>query len=407
MTAVSVALSLLATLILVPCSVLAVQVLAGLWRPKRSEDDVVAGSVVDSFLPDVCLLMPAHNEAAGIANVLQGVLPQLGPRSRLLVVADNCTDNTAAIVRTFAETCPFISVIERQNAQLRGKGYALDHGVRHLEQQPPEIVLVMDADCVLGPNAAATLARRCVATNRPVQALYLMLSPPAAGVKGRFAEFAWLVKNHVRALGFHQLGLPCQLTGTGMAFTWRQISQAQLSTGHIVEDMQLGVDLALAGTPPLFCPDALVTSFFPANAEGLATQRTRWEHGHLGVIVSQVPQLLWQGIRHCNGALLAMALDLCVPPLALLTLLTGGAVVSGFVWVWVGGGSLAACLSLAGSTLLGLAVAGAWYGFGRGVIDFWQLCQVPLYVIRKIPLYLQFLVRRQSSWVRSRRDGES
>lgn len=405
MTVLSIALTILAAVLLVPCGVLLVQVLAALVPAKKNSIEQNPRTTLHG-LPDVCLLMPAHNEATGIAAVLQSLVPQLGHGSRLLVVADNCTDTTAAIVRGFATTCEFVEVIERHNLQFRGKGYALDHGVRHLQINPPEVVVVVDADCELAPESIDAVAQLCVASRRPVQALYLMRSPPDAGVKVRLAEFAWLVKNKARALGFQRLGLPCQLMGTGMAFTWQHISQAKLNTGHIVEDMQLGVDLALAGTPPLFCPDALVTSVFPATAEGLATQRTRWEHGHLGVILSQVPVLFWRGASRGNWALFAMAVDLCVPPLALLTLLAGAMLTASLVLVWTGGSALPGILSVAACAMLGLAVIGAWYGFGRAVISLWQLCQVPLYVVKKIPLYFYFLVRRQSSWVRSKRDGE-
>lgn len=402
MTVPSVLLGLLAALLLLPSFVLGVQVLAALLPAKRFKGTAEAFNIP----PDICLLMPAHNEATGIAKVLQALLPQLNARSRLLVVADNCTDTTAAIVRGFGKICEFIAVVERHNVQFRGKGYALDHGVRQMAINPPEVVVVVDADCELSPNTINALAQLCVASNRPVQALYLMRSPKEAGIELRLAEFAWLVKNQVRALGFQRLGLPCQLMGTGMAFTWHQISRANLRTGHIVEDMQLGVDLALAGTPPLFCPDALVTSEFPGTAEGLASQRTRWEHGHLGVIVAQTPLLLWRSIRSCNGALFAMALDLCVPPLALLTLLIGVTCATSLVLALVGGSVVPSLLSATACVVVGMAVMGAWYGFGRGVISLWQLCKVPLYVLKKVPIYFYFLIKRQSSWVRSKRDGE-
>lgn len=402
MNVLSVLLGILAALLLLPCCVLGVQVLASLFPAKRS----ARTPKTFNSPPNVRLLMPAHNEATGIAQTLQALLPQLSARSRLLVVADNCSDATAAIVRDYGRTCEFISVVERHNVEFRGKGYALDHGVRQMAGHPPEVVLVVDADCQLSANAIDSLVRLCVASNRPVQALYLMRSPTDAGIKLKLAEFAWLVKNQVRALGFHRLGLPCQLMGTGMAFTWQQISRANLSTGHIVEDMQLGIDLALLGMPPLFCPDALVTSEFPSTSEGIATQRTRWEHGHLGVIVSQVPLLLWRGIGRCNGAVFAMALDLCVPPLALLTLLIGITLMSSLVLVWMGGSVVPGLLSAAACAVVGMAVMGAWHGFGRSVISLQQLSQVPLYVLKKIPLYFYFLVKRQSSWVRSKRDGE-
>jgi cellulose synthase/poly-beta-1,6-N-acetylglucosamine synthase-like glycosyltransferase len=258
----------------------------------------------------------------------------------------------------------------------------------------------------MAPGAIETLLRQCVATNRPVQALYLMQSPTGAGIKTQIAELAWLVKNKVRALGCYRLGLPCQLMGTGMAFRWLHIRQAKLNTGHIVEDMQLGIDFALNGTPPIFCPDALVTSVFPVAVEGLQSQRRRWEHGHLSVIFTQVPRLLWQACTSANGALLAMALDLCVPPLALLALLTMSAWLGGITLWALGGSVIAALLATAAIAMLGASIILAWWHFGRKVISLKQLCHVPLYVLAKLPLYFYFLVKRQSAWVRSKRDGE-
>jgi hypothetical protein len=69
-------------------------------------------------------------------------------------------------------------------------------------------------------------------------------------------------------------------------------------------------------------------------------------------------------------------------------------------------GPLPLILSTLAFLALGLAVLLAWWQFGRGVISFRQLCGVPLYVLAKIPLYFYFLVKRQASWVRSKREGE-
>ena len=58
----------------------------------------------------VAVLMPAHNEAQVIADTLRSIIPQLSDNDRLLVVADNCTDDTAAIAKDFGA-----EVIERQD----------------------------------------------------------------------------------------------------------------------------------------------------------------------------------------------------------------------------------------------------------------------------------------------------
>jgi cellulose synthase/poly-beta-1,6-N-acetylglucosamine synthase-like glycosyltransferase len=407
MIVLNVLLTAWAVLLLLPCGVLLVQVLAALLPVQRAGPSTpVEPASTSGATPSVCLLMPAHNEALGIATVLQDLLPQLGPRMRLLVVADNCTDATVDVVRGHSIGLGNVEVIERHNTQLRGKGYALDHGVRHLENNPPQVVLVVDADCVLRPGTIETLTKTCLATGRPAQALYLMHSPPGAPIKTLVAEFAWLVKNQVRAAGFHRLRLPCPLMGTGMAFSWQHISTASLATGHIVEDLQLGIELTRAGHSPQFCPQALVTSYFPTAADGLQTQRARWEHGHLGVIIAEFPRLLKQAVITGNGALLAMALDLSVPPLALLTLVVGVLLMVTGILGLVTGVWLPLLVSCAPALSLAVAVLLAWFAFGRQIISLRQLCVVPIYVLAKVPLYVGFIIKRQSKWVRAKRDGE-
>jgi cellulose synthase/poly-beta-1,6-N-acetylglucosamine synthase-like glycosyltransferase len=411
MTLAAGTLTLLTLLLFIPVTIFLVQVLAALRRSTTTKSADFANSVAHVGEPtNVCVLMPAHNEAIGLAAVLQTLMPQLGEQAgmhvRLLVVADNCTDATAALAREADRNQGFIEVVERHDTDLRGKGYALHFGVQHLKANPPDVVLVADADCVMEAGAIYTLAAQCIAYNRPVQALYLMRSPQGAGITTRLAEFAWVVKNRVRPLGLYNLGLPCQLMGTGMAFSWAHISNAQLNTGHIVEDMQLGIDLARSGHPPLFCPDALVTSTFPTSRTGLQAQRTRWEHGQLGVMVRQVPRLATQAITHKNGPLFAMALDLCIPPLALLTLLLTALWASSGALLLLGHAQLPFTLASLALGVLSVAVVAAWLTFGRTVISLGQLCAVPWYVAAKVPVYLFFLVKRQVTWVRSKREGE-
>ena len=391
--------ALIALLLAVPVAVLLLQVLMALpaLRPREramlhSPDAALASR------PRLAVLVPAHNEALGIAQTLRSVRAELGPGDRLLVVADNCTDDTALAARNEGA-----DVVERQDAHARGKGYALDFGVRHLAADAPEVVLVVDADCLVQPGSLRAIAVRCSATQRPVQALYLMHSPEGAGLKVRIAEFAWRVKNLARPLGYHRLGMPCQLMGSGMAFTWAQISGAKLASGHIVEDLQLGLDLAAAGTPPLFCVAAHVSSVFPTQQDGVQSQRTRWEHGHLQVIASQLPRLVLRSVRNRDLSLFALALDLAVPPLALLCLLTlADCGVASAAWA-AGAPAQPLFVALVVLGALVVAVLLAWARVGREVVSFADLMRAPLYALWKIPIYLKFLIGRQVEWVRSKR----
>lgn len=350
--------------------------------------------------PTVAVVVPAHDEALMIAATVRAIVPQLVGGDRLLVVADNCTDETARVAAAAGA-----DVIERFDAERRGKGYALDFSVRELATNPPQVVVIVDADCETGSDTIDRLARLSLESGRPVQALDLMVSPAGAGLKTRIAEFAWLIKNQVRALGYHRLGLPCQLMGTGMAFPWAVISNAALASGHIVEDLNLGIELARTGKPALFCPEARVVSYFPVTTEGITGQRTRWEHGHLGAIIAIAPRLLLDAVRRGDKNLFALALDLCVPPLALLFLLVLTAFVATAAFYAMTDLALPLWLATAALSIFGIAVTIAWLRYGRQVISLASLACAPLYAVWKIPLYLKFMAKRQVEWVRSRRDG--
>ncbi|HCV39615.1 MAG TPA: glycosyl transferase, partial [Pseudomonas sp.] len=162
-------LGLAALLVLMPTLVLFTQVvLACLPAPARVARQATRARVA--------VLVPAHNEATLITSTLASITPQLREGDQLLVVADNCTDQTANLARAAGA-----QVVERQDLQRRGKGYALDFGVQHLRQSPPEVLIIIDADCQLGAGALEQLAHCCVDYARPAQALYLMHAPAGAG----------------------------------------------------------------------------------------------------------------------------------------------------------------------------------------------------------------------------------
>ena len=348
----------------------------------------------------IAILMPAHNEASMLPAALRAVAPQLHANDTLLVVADNCTDETARVAA--AEGA---DTIERHDSALRGKGYALDFGIRHLSANPPDLVIIIDADCHATPGSIDTLARVCGERARPIQGLYLMHAGAGATPLRRIAEFAWIVKNRVRPLGLKRLGLPCQLMGTGMAFPWHCIANAALASGHIVEDLKLGIDLAASGHAPWFCADALVTSLFPATDEAAQNQRARWEHGYLSVVL-QAPGLLWRALATRNLDLFIMALDLCVPPLALLMLQVATLWLACLSLYAMSARAVPLYLSSAALAMYALAVLLSWAFYGRHIVPLRNLALAALYALRKIPLYARFLVARQINWVRAKRDDE-
>ena len=182
--------------------------------------------------------------AADCSLRLDDILAQLNDGDRLLVVADNCNDDTADIAKAAGA-----EVVERNDLAKIGKGYALAFGLRHLQNNVPEVVIVVDADCRLEEGAIHALALTCGSTGRPAQALYVMTAPDGAMLGFRVAEFAWRIKNDLRPRGLAALRLPCQLMGSGMAFPRDVISAVDLATDDLAEDLALGLQLALRETP--------------------------------------------------------------------------------------------------------------------------------------------------------------
>jgi cellulose synthase/poly-beta-1,6-N-acetylglucosamine synthase-like glycosyltransferase len=390
-----------ALLVAWPALVIAGQVaVAVLPSRRRAPREQSAGA--GHARPACALLVPAHNEALGIRGTIESLSAQLQPGDRLVVVADNCTDDTAHVAREDGA-----EVVERTNLDQRGKGFALQAGLAHLSAgSPPKFVVVVDADCRLAPDCLDALVAHAAATGRPAQACYLMTAPAEPRAVDVVSALAVLVKNRVRPLAMARLGFPCLITGSGSAFPWAALQARTFEGGNIVEDMQLAVDLALAGSPPCYCDAALLFAALPDRATAFTSQRRRWEHGHLRTLLSQVPRLARAFLRTGRIGLAAMLVDLAVPPLSLVVALNLTGLVAGLTAFALGASGMSALVSAAALGLLTVSVGLAWWRFARDRIPFRFLLSVPVYVMMKLPLYAAFLFRRENTWVRTARSSQ-
>jgi len=382
------------TLISIPLFVFSVQIVTSFLQ-KNTTNTI---SVNDG---NFVVLMPAHNESQIIAGTLSKLLQTGLPKEMIIVVADNCSDNTAEIIRSFD-----VTALERTNLIERGKGFALAYGLDYINQHcAKDVVVVLDADCEITYDSLKLIASKCYTIQKPVQALYLMEVPENPSIKQQIATFAWQVKNQVRPMAMQAFGLPVTLTGTGMAFPLNQLNQVELANGNIVEDMQLGIDLTLLGHPPEYCGQALVTSQFAENIDAEKTQRTRWEHGHIHTILHEVPRLLVNAVRHKSFKLFALALDLAVPPLSLLVLVSSALWSVLFCIYIMSDYAVLSILSLSMMlSLFFLAVLTAWYKFGRDYLQLAQLVKIPFYILTKLSVYVSFLFSKQKTWVKTSRE---
>lgn len=350
----------------------------------------------DQTGPRIAVLVPAHNEEHGLPATLKDIVQGLHTGDRCLVIADNCEDGTAQAARAFP-----VEVLERKNLLQRGKGFALEFGIQYLRADPPDAVLVIDADCRVEPSSLHRLAAQAVAAQRPIQGGDLLYPPAGASVPTRVSAFAFLFKNHVRPMGMAFWGGPCLLFGTGMAFPWSLLANASWATADSVEDMQFAVKLALEGKAPRYSAIPCVSGELPSGTKEARSQRQRWEHGHVRTLLKQAPRLMWQGVCKRRLDLLLLGIDLAVPPLSLLAVLLAMVLVVEALgwgltgsWVWFAIVAMAGCVS-------GLAILLAWARFGRAMVTFKELALIPIYIAGKLPIYLRLLWRPQKTWNRT------
>ncbi len=364
-----------------PCVFLLLEVMVGLW-PRRQKRTVS----VDAH--SSVLLIPAHNEEAGIEAMLSKLLEAQNSEVKILIIADNCSDQTATIAQKLG-----VEVWEREDKEKRGKPWALHWALSRLAKNPPAAVVCVDADWWLARGNAADLATSASAHQRPVQALNLM---EGGGLRG----FAFRFRNEARLCGLANLGAPCQLNGTGFAMPWTLVEKHPIPVGELAEDASWGWALTMKGVGPVLMPNVEVRSHPPAGGQGVQTQLRRWEHGVMSATLRHLPKLLVSALIPPRLGRIFHLADICVPPLALLTILCFiFTVMDGFSHDW----RLSWPFVVAWPSLL-LAVLIGWFRYGRETVPFSKLLLAPVYAMGKVGIYTSFLFRREKGWKRTERE---
>lgn len=376
---------------------------SGTDRPVEPHAGALAARGVTSG-PRVVVVIPAHNEAAVIGQTLDSLIPTLPADTAALVVADNCDDDTARIA-----TAKGAAVLERHDPVRRGKSYALAYAIGMLRPQAADVVVFLDADCLVNRDTVRRLAELVRREDRPIQAANLADARGLGGSVGGVSALAFRFKNLVRPLGLAVIGGPCHLMGTGMAVPWRCAESLSTLDNHLAEDMVWGTRLAIAGQAARLCPEVGVWSKLPTSGAAFTTQRTRWEQGHLSTLARQTPRLLWQAIRQGRVDLALLALDLAVPPFSLMVaiwLAAAMAMGAGFGAGLLG--PLPLFVLLVAGVAMATSVLAGWTVFCREEISLRTLLATPLYVARKLPIYLRHLLHRgERRWIRTSRTATS
>ena len=346
------------------------------------------------------VIVPAHNEHAVIANIIASLQQLDWPkdRYRIVVVADNCTDDTAAIA-----TAAGAHVMQRFDQQQRGKGYALKFAFAASRARNwADAVVVIDADAQASPNLLEAFAQRIEAGEQAVQAHY-GISNPDASWRTRLLSIAKASFHIVRSRARERLRLSCGIRGNGWCVTHALLEKVPYGAFSLTEDLEFGIELGMAGFRVAYADEAHADAEMVTGEKDARKQRQRWEQGRFQLVREKTLPLLRRALTRHSAICFDLALDLMVLPLSYVAMNVAAAIVLGALalhlsasasWLWLG---LACGGSLFLYTLRGWQLSGAGL---RGLLD---LARVPFFVLWKLAVMARG--RHSKEWVRTNREG--
>jgi cellulose synthase/poly-beta-1,6-N-acetylglucosamine synthase-like glycosyltransferase len=347
------------------------------------------------------IIVPAHNEEHVLANVIRSLQALDWPADgfRVIVVADNCTDATAAIASAAGA-----HVMQRMDREHRGKGYALDFGFKASRARGwADAIVVVDADAQVSPNLLESYACRIERGEHAVQAHY-GVSNTGASWRTRLLSIAKAAFHIVRSRARERLGLSCGIRGNGWAVTHTLLDQVPYRAFSLTEDLEYGISLGMAGFRVAYADESHSNAEMVSAEADARKQRQRWESGRFQLIRNMTVPLLRQALRKRSLVCFDLACDLMVLPLSYVVLnVVALLVLAGIatlvqpavqVWLWVGLGCVAALV---------LHILRGWQLSGAGLQGLADLARAPFFLLWKILVMLRG--NQSKDWVRTKREG--
>jgi cellulose synthase/poly-beta-1,6-N-acetylglucosamine synthase-like glycosyltransferase len=279
---ISVILALLgAWLVLAPASD-ALAYAAGLVRRQRHRNPPSDPTAALLFL------VPAHNEELLIARCVDSLCAMRYPPAlrRVVVIADNCTDQTAALARQHGAR-----VLERVSADNRGKGHAIGWSLQQLELGDVAAVVIVDADTIVEPDYAAAIAAQGPLEDAALQT-YDGLSNEFENALTRMAGLLTRNRYGTSLRLKARAGLNCPLTGDGVVLGTQLLSRFPWQVATITEGWELYARLTVAGQTVSYAPEARLYAQEANSLASSRTQRQRWAAGRLAVLRAYLRSIL-------------------------------------------------------------------------------------------------------------------
>ncbi|WP_152394828.1 glycosyltransferase family 2 protein [Paenibacillus guangzhouensis] len=253
------------------------------------------------------VLVAAHNEETVVGALVENLLKLKYPRDMydIFVICDNCTDNTANIVRSYEG----VYACERTNPTLRGKGYAIEWMLKELWKHPRQYdaIVMFDADNLASPEFLSEMNNDLCNGARVIQGYLDTKNPHDSWITAAYGVTYWYC-NRLWQLSRRNLNMANFLGGTGMCFETALLKEMGWGATSLVEDLEFTARCVSRGVYPVFNYDAKVFDEKPLTFKASSRQRLRWMQGHFTVARRYFFPLLWKSIKERNLAKFDMAL---------------------------------------------------------------------------------------------------
>lgn len=228
----------------------------------------------------VSVIVAARNEEVLIGKTIDDILAQNFDRSLLevIIIDDHSTDNTAEIVRSYADKGVKLIVLNEPNALNSYKKKAIQTAIG---QATGKLIVTTDADCRMGPNWLRTIVACYEAYG------FKMISSPVAYFeeKSLFEQMQTLEFSYLIGLGASTIGNnnPSTCNGANLAYERDAFFEVGGFTG--IDDLASGDDeLLLHKMAALYDKkigflkneDAIVYTHAKPSLGEFIQQRKRW-----------------------------------------------------------------------------------------------------------------------------------
>ena len=268
-------------------------------------------------------IIPAHNEEFVIKNLIESLKVQNYPKELydIYVIADNCTDNTAAIAKEAGAI-----VYKRFDEANKTKGHALQWFLKQKieENADYDAFCIFDADNIVDKDFIKNMNKKLCQGEEVVQGYRDIKNPTDTWVSAGYAIFYWMM-NRFYHLARYNLGLSPLINGTGFMVKFDVVKPNGWQTVTLTEDIEFSLINIAKGKKLGWATDAVVYDEQPTTFMQSWSQRSRWTVGHLQCMKHYTGDLAkgvtkYKTLMNFDGLLYMFGIPMMIITLSLLVI---------------------------------------------------------------------------------------